>query len=149
MDVNIWNEIVGIMDWQDGDNVVVVHLKSSTGNARENRLMLEGLSLTNCICAFAFDKYLAGMSSLHALHRRRSHSTSSHTPKARRTPDVSWRAATKRAHAQHSFGPGLDLSSPQKWDVDVWRRGKRARRDLSVSLSLLLPSWNWLRLPKI
>ncbi|KAK7064398.1 hypothetical protein R3P38DRAFT_2824275 [Favolaschia claudopus] len=65
------------------------------------------------------------MNSERLKHHRRSHSTSS-SPIPRRSPSDSWRAATKRAQP---FSP--DLSSPQKWDVDLWRRGKRRRRNAS------------------
>ncbi|KAJ7107637.1 hypothetical protein C8R43DRAFT_1044761 [Mycena crocata] len=59
-------------------------------------------------------------------HHRRSHSASS-SPIPRRSPGDSWRAATKRAH------PQLGSATPdlQKWDVDLWRRGKRRRRNVS------------------
>src|ERR1700761_934445 len=63
-------------------------------------------------------------------HHRRSHSASSSI--LRRSPGDSWRAATKRTHPQ-PFGAGPDLSSPQKWDVVSWRRGKRRRRNISAS----------------
>jgi len=76
------------------------------------------------------------------LHRRRR--SQSNSPKPHRTPEASWRAATKRTYPQHSFGLGPDLSSTHKWDVDVWRRGKRARRDISHSLDpkQIVPSDN-------
>ncbi|KAJ6519616.1 hypothetical protein C8R45DRAFT_28377 [Mycena sanguinolenta] len=61
---------------------------------------------------------------------RRSHSASS-SPIPRRSPGDSWRAATKRAHPQPFGSASPDLSSPQKWDVDSWRRGKRRRRNIS------------------
>ncbi|KAF8078478.1 hypothetical protein FPV67DRAFT_56754 [Lyophyllum atratum] len=68
------------------------------------------------------------MASFHSQnHRRRSHSASPSSPSAR-SPDKSWRAATKRAYPHHAF-LGKDASSAQKWDVDVWRRGKRRRQD--------------------
>ncbi|KAJ7139918.1 hypothetical protein C8R44DRAFT_765758 [Mycena epipterygia] len=63
-------------------------------------------------------------------HHRRSHSASC-SPIPRRSPGDSWRVATKRAHPQ-PFGSTSDLSSPQKWDVDLWRRGKRRRRNVST-----------------
>ncbi|KAJ7431813.1 hypothetical protein B0H11DRAFT_2128572 [Mycena galericulata] len=59
----------------------------------------------------------------------RSHSASS--PISRRSPGDSWRVATKRAHPQPLGSASPDLSSPQKWDVDMWRRGKRRRRNVS------------------
>jgi hypothetical protein len=63
-------------------------------------------------------------------NRRRSHSTSGgSSPISHFEPEDSWRSATKRTH--HSFIPYPDLSSPQKWDVDLWRQGKRARRNTS------------------
>ncbi|KAJ7169675.1 hypothetical protein C8R46DRAFT_1089616 [Mycena filopes] len=65
------------------------------------------------------------MASTVRLKHSRSHSAS---PIPRKSPGDSWRVATKRAHP-HQLGP--DLSSPQKWDVDVWRRGKRRRRNVS------------------
>ncbi|KAF7339826.1 hypothetical protein MVEN_01899200 [Mycena venus] len=63
-------------------------------------------------------------------HHRRSHSASS-SPIPRRSPGDSWRAATKRAHPQPFGSASPDLSSPQKWDVDLWRRGKRRKRNVS------------------
>ncbi|KAJ7786095.1 hypothetical protein B0H16DRAFT_1489139 [Mycena metata] len=70
------------------------------------------------------------MASIRLKHHR-SHSASSSSPIPRRSPGESWRVATKRAHPQ-PFGPASpDLSSPQKWDVDVWRRGKRRRKNFS------------------
>ncbi|KAJ7706400.1 hypothetical protein B0H17DRAFT_1037047 [Mycena rosella] len=66
-------------------------------------------------------------------HHRRSHSASS-SPIPRRSPGDSWRVATKRAHPQPFGSASPDLSSPQKWDVDLWRRGKRRRRNISVSI---------------
>ncbi|KAJ6604445.1 hypothetical protein DFH09DRAFT_309773 [Mycena vulgaris] len=61
-------------------------------------------------------------------HHRRSASSS---PIPRRSPGDSWRVATKRAHPQPFGSASADLSSPQKWDVDLWRRGKRRRRNVS------------------
>ncbi|KAJ7071227.1 hypothetical protein C8F01DRAFT_1109599, partial [Mycena amicta] len=54
-------------------------------------------------------------------HHRRSRSASS---PLRRSPAAAWRTATKRTQPP-------DSASPQKWDVDVWRRGKRRRRNVS------------------
>ena len=61
-------------------------------------------------------------------NRRRSRSSSAPTsPVLLGGPD---NPRTKRAHP---LGPG-SASSPCKWeDVEMWRRGKRARRDISVS----------------
>ncbi|KAF8213281.1 hypothetical protein K438DRAFT_1803715 [Mycena galopus ATCC 62051] len=61
---------------------------------------------------------------------RRAHSANA-SPIPRRSPGDSWRAATKRAHPQPFGSASPDLSSPQKWDVDSWRRGKRRRRNVS------------------
>ncbi|KAJ7783557.1 hypothetical protein DFH07DRAFT_788200 [Mycena maculata] len=69
------------------------------------------------------------MASGRTKHHCRSHSASS-SPIAR-SPGGSWRAATKRAHPQPFGSASPDLSSPQKWDVDMWRRGKRRRRNMS------------------
>ncbi|KAF8898597.1 hypothetical protein BD779DRAFT_1464742 [Infundibulicybe gibba] len=60
-------------------------------------------------------------------HRRRSQSASNSSPVSRRSPDDAWRVATKRGYYHQLTSP----SSPQKWDVDVWRRGKRRRCDPS------------------
>lgn len=68
-------------------------------------------------------------------HHRRSHSASS-SPIPRRSPGDSFRAATKRAHPQPFGSASPDLSSPQKWDVELWRRGKRRRRNASVNAVL-------------
>ncbi|KAJ6627133.1 hypothetical protein B0H10DRAFT_1995606 [Mycena sp. CBHHK59/15] len=67
-----------------------------------------------------------------AKHHRRSHSASTSSPIPRRSPEDSWRVATKRAHPQPFGSASPDLSSPQKWDVDLWRRGKRRRRNIST-----------------
>ncbi|GLB36287.1 hypothetical protein LshimejAT787_0305750 [Lyophyllum shimeji] len=64
--------------------------------------------------------------------RRRSHSASPSSPSAH-SPDKSWRAATKRAYPHNAFS-AKDASSPQKWDVDVWRRGKRRRQETLVRI---------------
>jgi hypothetical protein len=69
-------------------------------------------------------------------HRPRSHSAST-SPLPGRVPlEDSWRVATKRAHPhQHQQRALNDHEfSPQnlKWDVEVWRRGKRARRSMDV-----------------
>ncbi|KAJ7655031.1 hypothetical protein DFH06DRAFT_1201392 [Mycena polygramma] len=74
------------------------------------------------------------MASVRLKHHRRSHSASC-SPIPRRSPGDSWRAATKRAHPQ-PLGSASDLSSPQKWDVDLWRRGKRRRTASSDSDSM-------------
>ncbi|KDQ63767.1 hypothetical protein JAAARDRAFT_29807 [Jaapia argillacea MUCL 33604] len=69
--------------------------------------------------------------------RRRSQSAS--TPSPSPVPELMtndpWRCSTKRAHPHQPFSPsyreGSPAGAPQKWDVDMWRRGKRARKDLS------------------
>ncbi|KII93237.1 hypothetical protein PLICRDRAFT_384194 [Plicaturopsis crispa FD-325 SS-3] len=63
-------------------------------------------------------------------HRRRSHSTSESTPSPpplnRRLQHGGWRATVKR---NRPFSQGFPESdSPQKWDVDAWRRDQRARK---------------------
>ncbi|THH26591.1 hypothetical protein EUX98_g7597 [Antrodiella citrinella] len=67
-------------------------------------------------------------------HRRRSHSTSS-SGSSRYITSGTWRASHKRSRPNNLLGPSYkDLSSkqpPEKWDVDMWRRGKRARMSLS------------------
>ncbi|KAI0778051.1 hypothetical protein BD413DRAFT_465589 [Trametes elegans] len=73
------------------------------------------------------------MSSLDRLsHRRRSHSASSPIPR-RQPDDVKWRISAKRSRPSSIRSPSYkDLAHGQpaeKWDVDQWRRGKRARRD--------------------
>lgn len=69
-------------------------------------------------------------------HRRRSHSASSPLPR-RKPDDVKWRLSLKRSRPSSIRGPSYkDLAHNQpaeKWDVDQWRRGKRARRDPDVS----------------
>ncbi|OBZ78663.1 hypothetical protein A0H81_00645 [Grifola frondosa] len=66
--------------------------------------------------------------------RRRSHSASSPVS-CRQTDDVKFRIAIKRARPSSIRSPSYkDIASgpsPEKWDVDQWRRGKRARRDLT------------------
>ena len=69
-------------------------------------------------------------------NRRRSLSSSSLTstsPLRRRSPEGSWRVAAKRAHA--NLPAIASVTSPRRWDVDFWRKSKRARRDNSVSPS--------------
>ncbi|TFK57316.1 hypothetical protein OE88DRAFT_1641005 [Heliocybe sulcata] len=71
-----------------------------------------------------------------AVRRRRSNSASaSPSPALRFRADDAWRCATKRAHPHQPFSPsyrdGSAPEAPQKWDVDIWRRGKRARREAS------------------
>ncbi|KAI0639270.1 hypothetical protein C8Q77DRAFT_1045770 [Trametes polyzona] len=65
-------------------------------------------------------------------HRRRSHSASSPIPR-RQPDDVKWRISAKRSRPSFIRSPSYkDLAHGQpaeKWDVDQWRRGKRARRD--------------------
>ncbi|KAI0724417.1 hypothetical protein C8T65DRAFT_563227 [Cerioporus squamosus] len=65
-------------------------------------------------------------------HRRRSHSASSPLPR-RKPDDVKWRLSLKRSRPSSIRSPSYnDLAHHQpaeKWDVDQWRRGKRARRD--------------------
>ncbi|KAJ6574901.1 hypothetical protein B0H19DRAFT_1126267 [Mycena capillaripes] len=73
------------------------------------------------------------MASVRLKHHRRSHSASS-SPIPRRSPGDSWRAATKRAHPQ-PFDSASELSS-QKWNVDLWRRGKRRRTTDSDSMDV-------------
>ncbi|KAJ3488484.1 hypothetical protein NLI96_g2833 [Meripilus lineatus] len=69
-------------------------------------------------------------------HRRRSHSTSSPLTSPRHIDADKWRASLKRARPNTLSGPSYkDLLSdqlPQKWDVEIWRRGKRPRRSTSV-----------------
>lgn len=71
-------------------------------------------------------------------HRRRSHSTSSptHSQTARCPSNGSWRTIHKRSRPFTLRSPTYrDLASnqpPEKWDVDMWRRGKRARTSSSV-----------------
>ncbi|KAI9057107.1 hypothetical protein FKP32DRAFT_1607554 [Trametes sanguinea] len=64
-------------------------------------------------------------------HRRRSHSASSPIPR-RQPDDVKWRISAKRSRPSSVRSPSYkDLAHSQpaeKWDVDQWRRGKRARR---------------------
>ena len=67
-------------------------------------------------------------------YRRRSHSASSQSPPP--VPVSSWRPAHKRAHSSHRDTPTLPDSQP--CHLDIWRSGKRARRDTSVgSLGLM------------
>ncbi|KAI0824214.1 hypothetical protein BC628DRAFT_1519164 [Trametes gibbosa] len=65
-------------------------------------------------------------------HRRRSHSASSPIPR-RQPDDVKWHISAKRSRPISIRSPSYkDLVHDQpaeKWDVDQWRRGKRARRD--------------------
>ncbi|RDB28897.1 hypothetical protein Hypma_015386 [Hypsizygus marmoreus] len=70
-------------------------------------------------------------------HRRRSQSASTSSP-IPQTPILSSRAATKRTHPHHSCSP-KDVSSLQKWDVDVWRRGKRRRINTLPALEFDIP----------
>ncbi|KAJ7102138.1 hypothetical protein B0H15DRAFT_813345 [Mycena belliarum] len=63
-------------------------------------------------------------------HHRRSASSS---PIPRRSPGDFRRVARKRAHPQPFGSASPDISSPQKWDVDLWRRGKRRRKNVSDS----------------
>lgn len=81
------------------------------------------------------------------VHRRRSHSASSPIRGAHLSDDPKWRLAVKRARPCSDYTrspsykdlPGAD-EPPEKWDVDQWRRGKRARRDtVSVPLSSFVP----------
>ncbi|KAH0838421.1 hypothetical protein J3R83DRAFT_6728 [Lanmaoa asiatica] len=68
------------------------------------------------------------MSSPFALScRRRSHSASSPSPSP--APASSWRSAHKRAHSSHRDTPTLPDS--QRCHLDIWRTGKRPRRDIS------------------
>ena len=72
-------------------------------------------------------------------HRRRSHSASSPIPR-RQPDDVKWRISAKRSRPSSIRSPSYkDLAHDQpaeKWDVDLWRRGKRARRNSNVSIAL-------------
>ncbi|TFK94339.1 hypothetical protein K466DRAFT_561166 [Polyporus arcularius HHB13444] len=65
-------------------------------------------------------------------HRRRSHSASSPLPR-RKPDDVKWRLSLKRSRPSSIRSPShkdVALNQPaEKWDVEQWRRGKRARRD--------------------
>lgn len=75
------------------------------------------------------------MSSPFALScRRRSHSASSPSPSP--APASSWRPAHKRAHSSHRDTPTLPDS--QRCHLDIWRTGKRLRRDISVRVPLCL-----------
>lgn len=71
-------------------------------------------------------------------HRRRSHSASSPIPR-RQPDDVKWRISAKRSRPNSIRSPSYkDLAHgqpAQKWDVDQWRRGKRARRESNVSFA--------------
>ncbi|KAI0961408.1 hypothetical protein AcV7_000515 [Taiwanofungus camphoratus] len=59
--------------------------------------------------------------------RHRSHSASSPIRASHLSDDPKWRLATKRAR------PDIASRVPlEKWDVDLWRRGKRARRDTAA-----------------
>ncbi|KAI8995504.1 hypothetical protein BD414DRAFT_534667 [Trametes punicea] len=64
-------------------------------------------------------------------HRRRSHSASSPIPR-HKPDDVKWRISAKRSRPSSIRSPSYkDLANgkpAEKWDVDQWRRGKRARR---------------------
>lgn len=72
-------------------------------------------------------------------HRRRSHSvTSPLLPASHQFSTDKWHTACKRQRAGDTRSPSLkdfvsDLPA-DKWDVDRWRRGKKARRDSSVSV---------------
>ncbi|KAI0757135.1 hypothetical protein C8Q80DRAFT_1265102 [Daedaleopsis nitida] len=64
-------------------------------------------------------------------HRRRSHSASSPIPRRQRD-DVRWQLALKRSRPSSIRSPSykeLANDQPEKWDVEQWRRGKRARRE--------------------
>ncbi|KAI0735316.1 hypothetical protein C8Q76DRAFT_791884 [Earliella scabrosa] len=71
-------------------------------------------------------------------HRRRSHSASSPIPR-RQPDDVKWRISAKRSRPSSIRSPSYkELARdqpPEKWDVDQWRRGKRARRDSNTEES--------------
>lgn len=73
------------------------------------------------------------------VHRRRSHSASSPIRGPHLSDDPKWRWAAKRARPSYprspSYGdfPGYG-APPEKWDVDQWRRGKRARKNTTVSM---------------
>ena len=72
-------------------------------------------------------------------HRRRSHSASSPIPR-RQPDDVKWRISAKRSRPPSIRTASYrDLATGQpaeKWDVDRWRRAKRARRDSHVRPAL-------------
>ncbi|KAF7789921.1 hypothetical protein EIP86_000869 [Pleurotus ostreatoroseus] len=72
--------------------------------------------------------------------RRRSHSAASPVagPSARRAHDDKSRTALKRPRPANLRTPSYkdlasDPAASQKWDLDRWRKGKRARRDSAVS----------------
>lgn len=71
-------------------------------------------------------------------HRRRSHSATSPVPSSRQFSADKWRTSCKRPRASNTRSPSLrDFASDlpaDKWDVEKWRRGKKARRDSSVSV---------------
>lgn len=64
--------------------------------------------------------------------RRRSHSASSPSPSP--VPASSWRPSHKRAHSSHRDTPTFPDS--QRCHLDIWRTGKRPRKEISVRLSL-------------
>ena len=99
-----------------------------------------------CICPqlvqihlpYQSQTYLFMSSPVHHNHRRRSRSASSpfsqfHHP----SDDPNWRVSNKRSRPTYRNSPSykniLSSQPPEKWDVDLWRRGKRARRDSRVS----------------
>ncbi|KAH9937559.1 uncharacterized protein B0H18DRAFT_1113378 [Fomitopsis serialis] len=68
--------------------------------------------------------------------RRRSQSASSPARPLFPADDPKWRISNKRTRLSNPRSPSYrDLKAlgepPEKWDVDQWRRGKRARRDTS------------------
>lgn len=70
--------------------------------------------------------------SLPPYQRRRSHSAHDQTSPIRDTSGrISSQITKKRAHASacNASPSSYSLESPTKWDVDRWRKGKRARRD--------------------
>ncbi|KAI1797752.1 hypothetical protein LXA43DRAFT_981855 [Ganoderma leucocontextum] len=78
------------------------------------------------------------MSSSIDRHRCRPHSASSPIPR-RQPDDVKWRISTKRSRPSSIRSASYkDLAHDrpaEKWDVDLWRRGKRARKDSNAGES--------------
>ncbi|KAI0068409.1 hypothetical protein BV25DRAFT_1834597 [Artomyces pyxidatus] len=70
-------------------------------------------------------------------NRRRSQSASAPgSPSSARRVDDPWRPSTKRTHPHTPSCKDIALSNvPHKWDVDLWRRGKRPRMDRSSTPS--------------
>ena len=109
-------------------------LTSTSHNHRCSRCRTHPYSLLP-----SFTRLVAFMSSSSRLspHRRRSHSASSPLPSSRHFSTDKWRTACKRPRAGIMRSPPYtdyvsDLPA-DKWDVDKWRRGKKARRESLVS----------------